>query len=332
MKIVIATDSLKGSLTSIEAGEAIAEGIRKNFPSDNIIVRPVADGGEGTVEALTSGMGGRLHKITVTGPLGKPTEAFYGLLQEEKTAIVEVASAAGITLIEKEEKNPLYTTTFGVGEIIRNAIENGCRHFIIGIGGSVTNDGGIGMLQALGYEVLNKSGQQVSYGACGLAEIDKIIETNAMPELKECRFRIACDVTNPLCGRNGASRIYGPQKGATPEMIEKMDEWLAHYADIVRESHPDADAARYGTGAAGGLGFAFSVFLNGELESGVKIVLDETELEKSIIDSDIVVSGEGRLDGQTVQGKAPIGVAHLAKKYKKTVIAFSGAVEETAVK
>ena len=332
MKVTIAIDSLKGSLSSIEAGEAAAAGIRKVYPDAKIQVCPLADGGEGTAEALVFGMGGSWQTLMATGPLGDKVECKYGMIAENNLAIIEMASAAGITLIKPEERNPLLTTTYGVGEMIRDAILKGCRNFIIGIGGSATNDGGIGMLQALGFEFLNKNGAQVKYGAEGVSELCVICEDHVMPELKECTFKVACDVTNPLCGESGCSAIYGPQKGADKAMIEKMDRWLGMYAKLTREAH-GVDLSEYpGAGAAGGLGFAFLSFLNAKLESGIQIVLNETGLEKHIEASELVITGEGRLDGQTVMGKAPIGVAKLAKKHGKKVIAFSGAVTRDAVK
>ena len=336
MKAVIAIDSLKGSLTSLEAGEAIKKGIRKVYKDAEIVIRPVADGGEGTAVALTLGMNGKLEKVNVTDPLGKEVEAEYGILESSethkvKTAIIEMSAAAGITLVDEKDRNPLKTTTYGVGEMIKDAIAKGCRHFIVGIGGSATNDGGIGMLQALGFGILDKSGKQVSFGAQGLSEIETISDEFVLPELKDCTFRIACDVTNTLCGEQGASAIYGPQKGATPNMIMQMDKWLANYAALSREKYPNANMNQAGTGAAGGLGFAFLTYTNAVLESGIKIVLEETELEKYVKDADIVVTGEGRLDGQTVMGKAPVGVAAIAKKYGKKVIAFAGCVTEDAI-
>ena len=330
MKIVIATDSLKGSLTSLEAGKAISQGIHRAIPDAKVIVRPIADGGEGTVEALVLGMNGKEVTVTVTGPLGTPVECTYGILEEQKTAIIEMSGAAGITLVPLPDRNPLYTTTYGVGEVIKDAIRRGCRHFIVGIGGSATNDGGMGMLQALGYGFLDQNEKPVAFGAKGLKDLTKITDTNVIPELKECTFRIACDVTNPLCGDRGCSAVYGPQKGATPSMIREMDKWLEDYAALSAKTFPKADALYPGTGAAGGMGFAFLTFTNAVLESGIKIILDETQLEDYIKDADIVVTGEGRLDGQTVMGKAPIGVAQIAKKYDKTVIAFSGCVTEDA--
>ena len=330
MKVVVAIDSFKGSLSSIEAGEAAKKGILKAIPKAEVVVRPLADGGEGTVEVLSLGMSGKLENIEVTGPLGQKVTCRYGIVESKSLAIIEMAKAAGITLISKADRNPLHTTTYGVGEIIKDAIVKGCHHFIVGIGGSATNDGGIGMLQALGYGILDKDGNQVSFGAKGLKEIKEIRDENVIPELKECTFRIACDVTNPLCGEFGCSAVFGPQKGADSEMIDQMDQWLSDYAYLTGEKYLKADANYPGTGAAGGLGFAFLGFTNAILESGVKIVLDETKLEDYIKDADMVVTGEGRLDGQTIYGKAPMGVAKLAKKYNKPVIAFSGSVTEDA--
>ena len=246
MNIVIAIDSLKGSLSSLEAGAAISRGIKKIYPHADIQIRPLADGGEGTVEALALGMEGKIESVQVTGPLGQKVTADYGILEKsqtngKKTAIIEMSAAAGITLVKESEKNPLQTTTYGVGEIIKAAIAKGCRHFIVGIGGSATNDGGIGMLQALGFGILNKEGRQVAFGAQGLQEIERITDENAMPELKECTFRIACDVTNTLCGKEGASAVYGPQKGADPGMVLQMDRWLADYAALSRKKYPRAD-------------------------------------------------------------------------------------------
>ena len=331
MKVVVAIDSLKGSLSSLEAGEAIKSGVLNAIPDAEVCVRPLADGGEGTVEALALGMGGELKTVEVTGPLGEKVNCLYGILEESKTAILEMSGAAGITLVADEMRNPLHTTTYGVGEVIKDAIANGCRHFIVGIGGSATNDGGIGMLQALGYGMLDKDGNQVPFGAKGIKEIVTITDDQVIPELKECSFRIACDVTNPLCGERGCSAVYGPQKGATPEMVKKMDAWLSDYAKLVAAKYEKADAEYPGTGAAGGMGFAFLAYTNAVLESGIKIILEETKLEDYVKDADIVITGEGRLDGQTAFGKAPIGVAKIAKKFDKTVLAFAGAVTKDAV-
>lgn len=330
MNVVIAIDSLKGSLSSIDAGYAIAGGIRRSDPAAAIQVRPLADGGEGTVEALVHGMNGTFHDITVCGPLGTPVNCQYGIIDTTQTAVIEMSGAAGITLVPDSQKNPLYTTTYGVGEVIKDAIGKGCRKFIIGIGGSATNDGGIGMLQALGYGFLNSEGRQVSPGAVGLSDLKSITDTDVIPELSQCEFHIACDVTNVLCGEYGCSAVYGPQKGADPAMISQMDQWLARYADLAKEKYPNANPLQPGTGAAGGLGFAFLTFTNAVLKSGIQIVLEETNLEMYIKDADIVITGEGRLDHQTAMGKAPVGVAKLAKKYSKPVIAFAGSVTRDA--
>ena len=331
MKVVVAIDSLKGSLSSIEAGEAIKSGVLKAMPEADVCVRPLADGGEGTVEALALGMGGKLEVVEVTGPLGTKVACTYGILEESKTAIMEMSGAAGITLVPDEQRNPLHTTTYGVGEVIKDAIAKGCRHFIVGIGGSATNDGGIGMLQALGYGMLDKDGAQVAFGAKGLKDIVTITDEFVIPELKECTFRVACDVTNTLCGELGCSAVFGPQKGADPTMIIQMDKWLEDYAKLTSAKYEKANAKQAGTGAAGGLGFAFLAYTNAVLESGIKIILEETKLEDYVKDADIVVTGEGRLDGQTVFGKAPIGVAKIAKKFDKKVIAFAGAVTKDAI-
>ena len=330
MRAVIAIDSLKGSLSSIEAGQAIAEGIRQADAKADVVIRPLADGGEGTVEALVCGMNGTLQHVKVTGPLGESVVCEYGIIAETKTAVIEMSGAAGITLVPDAKKNPLYTTTYGVGEVIRDAIEKGCRRFIVGVGGSATNDGGIGMLQALGYGFLNKDGQQVPFGVIGLKELETITDTYVLPELAECEFKIACDVTNPLCGENGCSAVYGPQKGANPSMIMEMDKWLRYYAALAREKFPKANPNESGTGAAGGLGFAFLTFTNAVLEPGIKIVLEETKLESYVKGADVVVTGEGRLDFQTAMGKAPVGVAGLAKKFDIPVLAFAGSVTKDA--
>lgn len=334
MKVVVAIDSFKGSLSSMEAGQAIEEGVKCVYQNAEVVVRPLADGGEGTVEALVEGMGGIFVNKEVTGPLGEKVEATYGIIESKddlsKTAIIEMSAAAGITLVPEESRNPMNTTTYGVGELILDAIERGCRHFIVGIGGSATNDGGVGMLQALGYDFVTQEGKAISYGGNGLRELVSIEESNVHPTLKECTFKVACDVTNPLCGENGSSAIFGPQKGATPEMVQELDQLLLHYAELSKGINANADRFYPGTGAAGGMGFAFLTYTNATLESGIQIVLTETKLEELIATADFAVTGEGRLDGQTALGKAPIGVASLAKKYQKKVLAFAGSVTPDA--
>ena len=235
MKVLILIDSFKGSMTSLEAGKAASVGILRANPSADVSVKALADGGEGTVEALISNMNGKIREIQVTGPLGDPVNCRYGVIEETGTAVIEMAGAAGLVLVPEEKRNPLYTTTYGVGEVIRDAITQGCRKFIVGIGGSATNDGGVGMLQALGYGFLDRKGHQIPYGAAGLRELEMITDEFVIPELEECRFRIACDVTNVLCGENGCSAVFGPQKGATPSTIAQMDQWLGHYAAMAEE-------------------------------------------------------------------------------------------------
>ncbi len=328
MKVVVAMDSFKGSLTSLAAGAAAREGILRADPAAEVLVRPLADGGEGTVEALVSGMGGRLRTVRVTGPLGEGVDCAYGVLGD--TAVIEMAGAAGLPLVPAEERDPLRTTTYGVGEVIADAIAQGCRRFLVGIGGSATNDGGAGMLQALGFGLLDAEGRDIPRGAQGLKKLARIETAGALPALAGCRFRVACDVTNPLCGEKGASAVFGPQKGARPADIPRMDAWLAAYAQIAAKAFPGADPEAPGTGAAGGLGFAFRTFLSGELEPGVQIVLEETRLAEALAGADVVVTGEGRLDGQTAMGKAPVGVARLAKARGCLVLALAGGVTRDA--
>lgn len=329
-KAVIAIDSFKGSLNTFQAGEAIKEGIKKVYTDAQVIISPVADGGEGTVDAIIAATGGEMAKVTVHNPLGELIQSSYGIIPGAKTAVIEMSGAAGITLISENMRNPLHTTTYGVGEMIKDAIMRGCREFIIGIGGSATNDGGVGMLQALGFEFLDCSERQVPFGALGLKEIVKIKTDNALEELKDCTFSVACDVKNVLCGENGCSAVYGPQKGATAEMIKDMDLWLGEYAKLTKEVLPSSDAKMPGTGAAGGMGFALLSYLDASLVSGIELVMKATGLQEHIKDADIVVTGEGRMDGQSYMGKTPVGVASLAKKYNKPVIAFSGCVTEDA--
>ena len=329
MKVVVAIDSFKGSLSSLEAGEAVREGVLKADKDAEVVIRPLADGGEGTVEALAVGMGGEMIGCEVTGPLGTPVTAKYCIVKGA-TAVIEMAQAAGLPLVPADKRDPMVTTTYGVGELIRDAISRGCRSFIVGIGGSATNDGGTGMLSALGFEFLDENGAPIAQGAQGLKDLASVSGANALPELGECSFRVACDVNNPLCGERGCSAVYAPQKGASPEAVRIMDRWLAKYAETSKKAFPNADANYPGAGAAGGLGFAFMTFLGGALESGISIILDETELERHIADADVIVTGEGRIDFQTAMGKAPIGVAKLAKKHGKRVVAFAGCVTDDA--
>ncbi len=330
MKFTIAIDSFKGSLSTFEAGKAASEGVKRVYPDAETVISPIADGGEGTTEAIVSALGGEMRSITVSDPLGRPVNASYGYIPEAKTAIIEMSAAAGITLVKDSERDPMKATTYGVGEMILDAIKHGCRRFIVGIGGSATNDGGTGMLAALRFEFLKKDGSPIALGAKGLSELYEIRNGNVLPELSECSFRVACDVTNPLCGKNGCSAIYGPQKGAKVEDIPVMDRWLASYAQLTKTVFPDADAEYPGAGAAGGMGFAFLSYLSGSLVSGIELVMSETGLEEHIKDTDIVITGEGRLDSQSANGKAPVGVASIAKKYGKPVFAFSGCTRDDA--
>ena len=329
MKIEIAIDSLKGSLSSMEAGHAIEQGIRNVLPETKVLVKPLADGGEGTTEALVEGLGGDMVQVQVHGPLETPVNAAYGVIRESNTAIMEMAAAAGIILVGKD-KRPLDATTYGVGEMIRDAITRGCREFIIGIGGSATNDGGIGMLTALGYEFLDAEGKPAGIGAGALYKVAKICDDKVMPELKDCHFRIACDVTNPLCGENGSTYIYGPQKGVTVELRDELDHAMGAYAQVVKAYNGTDYAKTPGAGAAGGLGFAFLSFLSGELLPGIELVLNAVEMDKAMEGADLVFTGEGRLDYQTAMGKAPVGIAKMAKKHGAKVIALAGAVIEGA--
>lgn len=330
MKVVVAIDSLKGSLSSTEAGTAAKEGILNAKPDAKVIVKPLADGGEGTVDALIEGLNGERVDITVTGPMGAPVPCYYGYLKESNTAIIEMASAAGITLVLDKEKNPLLATTYGVGEMIANAMELGCRNFIIGIGGSATNDGGIGMLKALGYEFLDKDGTDTGEGAQALAKVASVNTEKRNPLISQCKFRIACDVNNPLCGKNGATYIYGPQKGVTDDLKADLDAGMANFAKITAAVLGHDNSKTEGAGAAGGLGFAFLSYIGAELTPGIELILNAVGLEDELKDADIAVTGEGRLDHQTAMGKAPVGVARLAKKHGAKVIAFAGAVTEGA--
>lgn len=332
MKIVISIDSLKGSLTSIEAANAIKKGILSVDNKSDVVIMPLADGGEGTVEALVQGMNGEEKVITVTGPINEKVNATYGILKETNTAIIEMAQASGLPLVPAELRNPLNTTTYGVGEIIKEAIEKGCRNFIVGIGGSATNDCGVGMLQALGFEFYDENNNLVGLGGKVLNQIKRINTENKLKELDECNFKIACDVNNPLYGENGAAYIYGPQKGATKEIVKELDKGLKNFAEVVKKDLGKDIAHIEGAGAAGGLGFGFLGFLNSKLELGIKIILDEIKLEEVVKDADLVITGEGRLDNQTAMGKAPIGVAKLAKKHGAKVIAIAGCTTPDAVK
>ena len=368
MKILIAIDSFKGSLSSKEAGEAIKTGILRVVPDSDVVISPLADGGEGTVETLVEALGGSLETVRVKGPLFQEVEAHYGILTEleksqaetesnthwetltkiyskthsdtypktkfspndGKLAIMEMSQASGITLLSLEKRNPLKTSSYGVGQMILDAYHKGCRRFLIGIGGSATNDGGIGMLTALGFRFTKEDGEEILPIGEGLKDLAGIENTSVPEGLLQCSFQIACDVENPLYGENGASLIYGFQKGGNKEMLSQMDLWMKHYSELVKEYNPAANSEAPGSGAAGGLGFAFRSFLQGELKSGVSLILEETKLSEKMQGADLVITGEGRMDEQSAMGKAPIGVAKLAKEQGIPVIAFAGAVSEGA--
>lgn len=330
MKVVIAIDSLKGSLSSMEAGTAIKDGILAAKPDAEVIVKPLADGGEGTTDALIEGMNGERIDLTVTGPMHTSVDAYYGYLKDTNTAVMEMASAAGITLVPDSEKNPLLATSYGVGEMINDAIQRGCRNFIIGIGGSVTNDGGIGMLKALGVRFLDENGEDAGEGGQALAKVARIDVSGMNPLLKECHIQVACDVNNPLCGENGSTYVYGPQKGVTEDMKKTLDEAMAHFARVTSETLENDYLNTPGAGAAGGLGYAFLAYTGAALTPGIELILDAVGLEEELSGADVVVTGEGRLDFQTAMGKAPVGVARLAKKYNAKVIAFAGSVTKEA--
>ncbi len=329
MKVVVAIDSFKGSLSSMEAGNAIKEGILQSNNNAEIIVKPIADGGEGTKEALLEGLGGKRILVPITDHLGNKILGDYGVIEDRNIAIIEMATAAGITLV-KGKLRPMESTTYGVGEMIHDAIKKGCREFFIGIGGSATNDVGIGLLEALGYEFLDSKGNRVGAGAQVLGKINRICDANRVKELDECTFKIVCDVTNPLYGTYGATQVYGGQKGLTESEISSVDEGVQCFAQKVVEYSNRDDRFSKGAGAAGGLGFALLSFLDAQFYSGIEVVLDAIRLEESIQLADIIVTGEGRIDQQTAMGKGPIGIAKIAKKYNKRVIALSGSIGEGA--
>lgn len=324
MKITAAFDSFKGSISSVEAGNAAADGIRRVFPDAEIIVRPMADGGEGTVSAVTAALGGSIVSAEVNDPLGNIISAEYGIAGD--TAVMEMSAAAGLTLVPEALRDPMKASTYGVGMMIADAVCRGCRNFIIGIGGSATNDCGVGMLTALGFGFFDREGRIIRNGAVGLGDICRIDTENVLPQLGKCRFSIACDVTNPLCGENGCSYVYAPQKGASAEDIPVMDRNIRHFADIAEKCGFDSDIDYSGSGAAGGLGYAFRTFLGGELVHGAELIIRETKLEKYIEGSDFLLTGEGRTDNQTAMGKAPLAAAGLARKHNIPVIVLSGSV------
>ena len=325
-KIVIAPDSFKESLSSMEVADQIEAGFRVIYPAADYIKLPIADGGEGTVAALVAATGGEVVSHRVTGPLGLEVDSFYGRCGNGATAVIEMAAASGLDLVPVEQRNPLITTSYGTGELIRHALDAGVRNLIIGIGGSATNDGGIGMLQALGAQLLDGDNQQIGNGGGALEGLQKIDISLLDARLKDCRIQVACDVDNPLTGSRGASAIFGPQKGATKAMIEVLDRNLGHFAELIRRDLGLDVENSSGAGAAGGMGAALLAFMNADLRPGVSIVVEAIKLADAVQGADLVITGEGRMDGQTVFGKAPIGVAKVAREYKVPVIGLAGSL------
>ena len=326
MKILVAPDSYKGCLHAYEVAEYMEQGILEAFPQAKVQKIPVADGGEGTVQAMMRAVGGQLHEVEVTGPLGDTVKSEIGMLNDGQTAVIEMASASGLMLVPKERLNPMVTTTYGTGQLIKEALDLGSRKLIIGIGGSATNDGGVGMAQALGVHFLNKQAEEIGYGGGELESICRIDISDMDPRIAECEFIIASDVTNPLCGENGASAVFGPQKGATPEMVRNLDNGLLHLSRIIK-SDLDRDIANLqGAGAAGGLGGGLMAFLSAKMARGIDIVLEAADFENCVKQADLVITGEGHTDHQTSFGKTPIGIAQLAKKYNVPVICISGGI------
>lgn len=328
MKIVIAPDSYKESLSAIEVAESIEIGFKRVFPDWQYIKCPAADGGEGSVEALVDASGGHLVTTQVVGPLGEPHQAFYGISGDRKTAFIEMAAASGIELIPAEQRNPYTTTSYGTGQLIEHALEQGIRHLILCIGGSATNDAGCGMMQAMGVSFQDEQGRELPYGGLALETLAHIDVSELDPRLSECWIEVACDVTNPLTGTNGASYVYGPQKGATTEMVVRLDAALTNFAEVVERDLDKKIIDIPGSGAAGGMGAAFCAFLNADLRPGIDIMTEAVGLEELVQDADLVITGEGRLDSQSINGKVPVGVANIAKRYNLPVIAIAGALAD----
>lgn len=326
MKIVIAPDSYKESLSALEVAGAIERGFREVYPDADYHQLPVADGGEGTVEAMVAATQGRVVEVEVTGPLGDTVQGFYGLSGDEQSAFIEMAAASGLELVPTDKRCPLTTTSWGTGELIRHALDAGVKHIIIGLGGSATNDGGAGMAQALGVKLLTADNQAITPGGAGLETLERIDISELDARLAECRIEVACDVTNPLTGEEGASAVFGPQKGATPEMITRLDTALEHYAQCVKRCLDIDVLTLEGGGAAGGMGAALYAFCGAELRPGIEIVTDALHLDKLVADADLVITGEGRIDSQTIHGKVPVGVARVAKRYNVPVIAIGGSL------
>ena len=328
MKIVIAPDSFKESLTALEVASAIEIGFKRIFPNAEYVKLPMADGGEGTVQSLVDATQGRLVEIVVTAPLGNRVQSFFGLSGDGHTAIIEMAAASGLHLVPMEKRNPCLTTSFGTGELIKQALDLNVRHIILGIGGSATNDGGVGMLQALGLRLLDKDGQSIGFGGAELANITEIQTAGLDPRLQQVQIEVACDVNNPLCGERGASAIFGPQKGATAEMVKQLDAALAHFATIAERDCGKQIREQAGAGAAGGMGGGLLLLPHVQLKAGVQIVLANLKLAEQVKDADLVITGEGRMDAQSILGKTPVGVARTAKQFNKPVVAIVGCLRE----
>lgn len=328
-KIVIAPDSFKESMAAIEVADAIERGFAKVFPNTTVYDKiPMADGGEGTTEALVNALNASYRKVSVKNPINKTITASYGYAYETNTAIIDMASASGLDLIAEEDKNPLITTSYGTGQLINDAIEQGAQHIILGIGGSATNDGGVGMLSALGCKFLDSDNQTLKAGGAALAKLSHIDMSNLNPKLKDTTIEVACDVTNPLLGKYGASEIYGRQKGATEDMIKQLDAALTRYHDVIEQQLNVSVKDIEGAGAAGGLGTGLLAFLNANLAKGIDIVLKETQFTQRLKDADLVITGEGKMDHQTIYGKTPIGVSHAAQRFNVPVIAIAGSLGE----
>ncbi|MYN45864.1 glycerate kinase [Pseudoduganella sp. FT93W] len=324
MKIVIAPDSFKESLSALEVASEIEAGFRQIYPHADYCKLPMADGGEGTVQALIDASGGQRIVCQVAGPLGQPVTAFYGLMGDGQTAVIEMAAASGLELLTPEQRDALHASTYGTGQLIRAALDAGARRFILGVGGSATNDGGAGMLQALGARLRDGDGQELAAGGAALAQLATIDLAQFDARLAECSFQIACDVDNPLVGPAGASAVFGPQKGASPAQVQQLDAALQRYADVLASQFGQQVAQLPGAGAGGGIAAAMLVFLRGRMRPGVEIVAQAAGLAEAIASADLVLTGEGRIDGQSVHGKTPVGVARLARQYGKPVIAIGG--------
>lgn len=331
MKIIVAPDSFKGSLTAIEVTEAIAEGVKRGYPEALVEKVPMADGGEGTVECLVNATGGKLYQREVIGPLGEPIMAEFGILGDEITAVLEMASASGLPLVPPEKRNPLITTTYGTGQLIKLALDYKCRKMIIGIGGSATNDGGAGMVQALGIKLLDKNEQELGFGGGELSRLNRIDISQIDQRIRKTEFLVASDVQNPLCGPTGASAIYGPQKGATEDMVRVLDEALLHFASVIKHDLGKKVKDIPGAGAAGGLGAGLIAFLGAELKPGIDIVISTVQLEEKMKDADLVITGEGEINESTIYGKTPVGVAKIAKKYHIPVVSISALINNSGL-